>query len=198
MAILITLNWGICSWSATAGNACRCSWIPAALRCGGLLGSGQKDSKGLYNVMQYSMAIQLDKLAVESWECVDTHCFDLSEGCIHIISFNGPEVIAPVRHALQQMQRCGTEEFCHVETFKTRTDKASNCLEPANGHKSAADGSKKTEACRHDADSLMCHFVLLHQVGAVLFGGRLERELWQPHFSPLCEMVSFFLMHALD
>ena len=69
-----------------------------------------------------------------------------------------------------------------IETFTKRIDNASNCLEPTNGHKSAADRSKKTEACRHDADSLMYHFVPLHQVGAVLFGGRLERELWQPLF----------------
>ena len=54
--------------------------------------------------------------------------------------------------------------------------------------------------------SLMRHFVLLHQVGTVRFGGGPEGELWEPHSSPpyeivlilLCEIVSFFLMNALD
>lgn len=57
-----------------------------------------------------------------------------SEGCIHIISFNGAEVITPVQRALEQMARraemgwdCWTLPWCHWKLkLRSRMDQGSD------------------------------------------------------------------------
>lgn len=54
--------------------------------------------------VEYAVGVQRQGMRVDA---VEFQQLSDVAGCIHIISFNGPDVIAPVQRALQQMERLG-------------------------------------------------------------------------------------------